>query len=463
MIAANKRLLKATLTEGVLGIQINLIQLYQANLSAVATQAALIAGFSFAAITTEFTNTYGTFSTVLSYVYYSCFTVCFCAALFALSQSTIVVMFGPSMALKADDSDAVRVASEYMRQQQVLVFNIGVVSVTALFVGACVLTWATYDYPIAAICCLVYISSFYIVVVQGAKALDIFLPTVDVTVDANLQAEASLRSGIKFFGKSLSTRADRTSSQGKDGKVKSVKDSQGRGSEMVRASSMNSAVLGDSSGGGSRADGQSEGGRSNLSSATSLRSEDPVERIRLKAKGVMWRRRALEKGGTFVRVFAVLEKGKLDFYDSEQHYINHENPINQQPVKLWQQNLETDPRKFSRSVTSLRNTLKSAILGNEDFYVADVMSSEFDLVFASKNFKFALLPKVSSELVATEITELLAHDEKSYKQWVRALSTVCDAYDEIAASPSIEHTMRAGTSDVETVVQAANVLTTKFN
>ena len=30
------------------------------------------------------------------------------------------------------------------------------------------------------------------------------------------------------------------------------------------------------------------------------------------------------------------------------------------------------------------------------------------------------------------------------------------AYDEIAAMPSIEHTIRVGTSDVEMVVQAAN-------
>lgn len=33
---------------------------------------------------------------------------------------------------------------------------------------------------------------------------------------------------------------------------------------------------------------------------------------------------------------------------------------------------------------------------------------------------------------------------------------VCRAYDEIAALPSIEHTIRVGTSDVEMVVQAAN-------
>lgn len=435
MIAANKRLLKATLTEGVLGIQINLIQLYQSNLSAVATQAALIAGFSFSAVTTEFANTFGIFSTVLSYFYYTCFTICFCAALFALSQATIVVMFGPSMALKADDSDAVRVASEYMRQQQVLVFNIGVVSIAALFIGACILSWATYDLPIAVICTCVYVVAFYTVIAQGAKAFNIFLPAVDVTVDDELRDQAAKKGGLSIFGKEIIA-----------GKVD-------KGGHSGTAS-VSGAVS---------TDGKSESGRSQMSTTTTLLNEDPIERIKLKAKGVMWRRRALEKGGAFVKVFAVLEKGKLDFYESEQHYINHENPINPQPVKLWQHNLETDPRKFSRSVTSLRNTLKSAILGNEDFYVSDIMSSEFDLVYASKNFKYALLPKVSSELVATEITELLAHDEKSYKLWVRALSTVCDAYDEIAASPSIEHTMRAGTSDVETVVQAANVLTTKFN
>ena len=103
------------------------------------------------------------------------------------------------------------------------------------------------------------------------------------------------------------------------------------------------------------------------------------------------------------------------------------------------------------------------VFGNEDFYVADIMKSDYDLIYASKNYKYALIPRVSSELVASEITELLAHDEKSYKQWIRVLSTICDAYDEIASSPTIEHTMRAGTSDVETVVQAANILTTRFN
>ena len=395
MIAANKRLLKATLTEGVLGIQINLIQLYQSNLSAVATQSALIAGFSFTAISSAFTAS-SLFSRVLSYFYYACFTVCFCAALFALSQATICVMFGPSMALKSDDSDAVRQASEMMRQQQKLVFSIGVVSISALFLGACILAWATYPIPIAAVCCFFYVLGYSIVVSEGSKAYKTFNSKEDVTVDEKLVNSTSKHIGgiVGFLESAMG--------------IYSAKEADASASETELA---NNAAGND---------GKSEGGKSAMSSASVLQNNDPTERIKLKAKGIIWRRKALEKGGTFIKVFAVLEKGKVDFYESEQHYINHENPINPQPVKLWQQNLETDPRKFARSVTSLRNTMKSALLGNEDFYVADLVKSEYDLVYASRNFKFALLPKVSSELVATEITELLAHDEKSYKQWVRA-------------------------------------------
>jgi hypothetical protein len=53
MIAANKRLIKANLSQGVVGIQGNLIALYQANLNAVSVTSALIAGFAFQAVTTD--------------------------------------------------------------------------------------------------------------------------------------------------------------------------------------------------------------------------------------------------------------------------------------------------------------------------------------------------------------------------------------------------------------------------
>mmetsp|Transcript_17971 Transcript_17971/g.39849 ORF Transcript_17971/g.39849 Transcript_17971/m.39849 type:complete len:140 (+) Transcript_17971:196-615(+) len=110
MIAANKRFLKANLTQGVLGIQTNLINLYSNNLSAIATQAALIGGFSFTAVILE-TNTGSVWREALSYFYYVCFTVCLVAALFVLSQATVVVMFGPTMALKGSTDEAVKFAA----------------------------------------------------------------------------------------------------------------------------------------------------------------------------------------------------------------------------------------------------------------------------------------------------------------------------------------------------------------
>ncbi|RYY69128.1 hypothetical protein EON63_24025 [archaeon] len=68
--------------------------------------------------------------------------------------------------------------------------------------------------------------------------------------------------------------------------------------------------------------------------------------------------------------------------------------------------------------------MKSAVLGNEDFALSDLLTSEFDLQYASRNFKFGLVPKVSSELVASSVHEFLAHDEKTYKMWTEALTTV---------------------------------------
>ena len=97
MIAANKKLLKANLTQGVLGIQTNLINLYTSNLSAVATQAALIAGFAFSAVTTQYADpsNLSLAAEALSYFYYFFFTICFVSALFVLAQATVVVTFGP--------------------------------------------------------------------------------------------------------------------------------------------------------------------------------------------------------------------------------------------------------------------------------------------------------------------------------------------------------------------------------
>ena len=68
--------------------------------------------------------------------------------------------------------------------------------------------------------------------------------------------------------------------------------------------------------------------------------------------------------------------------------------------------------------------MKSAVMGNEDFAMSDLLTSEFDLQYASRNFKFGLVPKVSSELMSSIVHEFLAHDEKTYKLWTAALAQV---------------------------------------
>ncbi len=91
---------------------------------------------------------------------------------------------------------------------------------------------------------------------------------------------------------------------------------------------------------------------------------------------------------------------------------------------MWQFDLELDHRKYSKNVTSLTTALKSSMMGNEDFSMKDLLSSEFDLQYASRNFKFGLVPKVSSELMASTVHEFLCHDDKTYKSWTQALATV---------------------------------------
>jgi len=395
MIAANKRYLKANLTQGVLGIQTNLINLYSNNLSAVATQAALIGGFSFTAVST-LANSTNVEGLALSYFYYVCFTVCLVAALFVLSQSTIVVMFGPTMALKGASDEAVKVAAGHMMAQQFLIFQVAAVSISALFLGSCILSWANYPVGIATITTVIYLVGYYWLIKLGLEAYSTF---VTGEQGSFLEPESDAVSNVPGY-----------------------------------------RPVG-------------EAGADEANAATLLQAQ---ENVRIKLKAILWKRQSIEEGGLFVKYFAVLEKGRLDFYYKEKDYRENANPVNLKPVKLWQFDLETDHRKYSKKAVSLSSAMKTAMIGNEDFSIADAMSSEFDLQYASKNFKFGLIPKVSSELNAAVIHEFLAHDEKTYKQWTQALSTVVKSYDLIAAMPSIEHTIRVGSSDVEMVVQAAN-------
>eukprot|EP01034_Spumella_vulgaris_P021982 gene21982-28069_t len=283
--------------------------------------------------------------------------------------------------------------------QQFLIFQVAALAITALFLGACIQSWANYPVGIATITTVIYLTGYYFVLKMGHIAYTTF---VTGEHGAFLEPESVDSNGNQVAG------------------YKPI-----------------------------------EGGEGDQSNQAILLAAQ--ENVRTKLKAILWKRQSIEEGGLFVRYFAVLEKGRLDFYHREKDYRENLNPVNLKAVKLRDFDLETDHRKYSKKAISLTSTMKSAMIGGgEDFSVSDAMTSEHDLQYAAKNFKFGLVPKVSSELTATVCFELLAHDEKTYKLWTSALTTVINAYSRIAEMPSIHDIIKTGTADVPTVVNAAN-------
>lgn len=385
-------------------------------MSALATQAALVAGLAFTALTTsldfgsgdedndDIVRDYNNERKNISYVFYIFFTITLVSSLFVLSQSTVVVMFGPTMAIKGNSDEAVKVASSHMRNQQMLILRACGICLTSLFLAGIIMSWAMYNIITAIINTFIYIFSFYLLANEGLKAFRLF-SSRDGEVEPLLEL-ASKAAGYK--------------------------------SNTTNESKINAEI---------------EEETNKLARAQEL--------TRTKYRNIIWKRQNIEDGGLYQKFYGIIEKGKLDLYKSEKDYIENKNPVNDKPIKLWQYDLELDSRKYSKNVVSFSSTMKSKMLGNDEFSMADLLDSKngeesYDLIYASRHFKFGLVPKVASELVSMSTHEFLAHDEKLYKAWIKSLKQVVEAYDEIAASPSVEQTIRSGNTNIEMAVQAAN-------
>ena len=94
---------------------------------------------------------------ILGYFYYVFFTITFICCLIVLSQSTLVVTFGPSMALKGSSNESVKIAASLMFRQLLIIQRIAFIAVTSLFVGSCLLCWSFYPFGIATITTVCYI------------------------------------------------------------------------------------------------------------------------------------------------------------------------------------------------------------------------------------------------------------------------------------------------------------------
>jgi hypothetical protein len=68
------------------------------------------------------------------------------------------------------------------------------------------------------------------------------------------------------------------------------------------------------------------------------------------------------------------------------------SPLNSALIRY----IPTQLRRYAKNVTSLGGGIKGRIMGNEDFAMSDLLTSAHDLQYASRNFKFGLIPKVRS-------------------------------------------------------------------
>ncbi len=79
-----------------------------------------------------------------------------------------------------------------------------------------------------------------------------------------------------------------------------------------------------------------------------------------------------------------------------------------------------------------------------------------ELKNASRNYRFGLIPTITSELKTSTVLELMAGDAEAYREWVSVLRAVTGAYRHLEALPSISETIRTGHTGVEGIISAAN-------
>lgn len=79
------------------------------------------------------------------------------------------------MALTAESPDAMIAAVGHMKNQQSYVLKVGIVACTSLFIATALLCFAKpMPIPCAAMCTLIFIVVYILMVVEGKKAYDMF-------------------------------------------------------------------------------------------------------------------------------------------------------------------------------------------------------------------------------------------------------------------------------------------------
>jgi len=159
MLAADKLLLRSTIKQKTIELREKELNLFNSNFSAVATQAALLAGFSMAFLEMS-VHLHGLHFNPLAKALLHIFsTICICANVFVVSVITFVSVWGSGKALRGKDGSMGKVV-EGMNTERWAIFRAFGVGLLSLLIAVACSTWLLMQPEIALLATIMLLATF---------------------------------------------------------------------------------------------------------------------------------------------------------------------------------------------------------------------------------------------------------------------------------------------------------------
>jgi hypothetical protein len=177
MIAADKNLLKATLSRGWIVTQSKLILLYTTVLQSMGTQAAFVAGCAFMGIAElRMPKSGAGWWTGENFLYDFFIHLALCLGIFTSTQAALVMVYGPAVSLKGEDGDCVLIVATELQRQILKIMSTGALSVMCLYFALMANYWAKIPIPLASTTMVFFFFGIAVTISEGVRAYNVFHP-----------------------------------------------------------------------------------------------------------------------------------------------------------------------------------------------------------------------------------------------------------------------------------------------
>ena len=168
MLAADKLLLRSTVKQRTIELREKELNLFNSNFSAVATQAALLAGFSMAFLEMSVHLHALHFNPLAKGLLHLFSTICICANIFAVSIITFVSVWGSGKALRGKDGSMSMVVEGMNKERWLIFLTFGVGLLSLLSAVACS-TWLLMQREVALLATVLLLATCYALVSNAIR------------------------------------------------------------------------------------------------------------------------------------------------------------------------------------------------------------------------------------------------------------------------------------------------------